>query len=271
MVKTKLALIIDSFVISFLLSFIFVLWIKHYIKNAKQIIFLLILINLLLFIVIFVLLCKKNNKKIFKNNNEKFLNQCLNFLSSTNQQTYSAFFESLLHCKKIEKYFFKLDDNFLFINIQTTLTSSDFLTAQEFFILSKTINSKLYFIYKSKDKSFDETASFSEINFSQFSSEILIRLMGSKNCFPIENQNNKSKPTIKNKIKNAFLSKTKEITKKQFKHIFISGISLLILSLVTPFSNYYLIIGSILVIISIISLFRKNIETKSDDSDFLFK
>lgn len=270
MVKTKLALILDSFFISSLIGLVSFLWLRKFIKNAIWVNFFSILIILLSFIVILLILLKSNNKKIFKNNNEKFLKQCINFLIVSDKKTYSTFLCKLLNCNEIFENMFKLEDNFLYINIKSTMTAKDFFDAQELFFKHKTDNSKLYFIYRNKDKDFDELLSLSPFNFSILSFEILTKVMTQKNIYPIEN----NQPAIKQKrnyLKQFLKSKTTAITKSQFKHIFVTSLSLLFLSFIVPFSNYYLIVGTILLIISIISLFRKDIVTSSDDSDFLLK
>ena len=177
MVKSKLALVIDSLIISFTISIISILWIRRFIKNANLIYFFLILIFLSMFSLVLFILFKFHNKKNFKSNNEKFLINCLNFLSATNNTSYSNFICKLLDCTKLEKNMFKISDNFLYINLRTTLSSIDYFDAQEIFIKNKTENSKLFFIYKNKDKSFDEISLISSIKFETISSDIILKFM----------------------------------------------------------------------------------------------
>ena len=270
MVKSKLALIIDSFIISFTISFISILWIRRYIKNANLIYFFLILIFLSMFSLILFILFKFYNKKIFKSNNEKFLTNCLNFLSASDNSTYKNFICKLCDCSNVKKNMFKISDNFLYINLRTDLSSFDFFEAQELFLKHKTENSKLFFIYKNKSKSFDEIALISSIKFETISSDIILKIMSNKNIYPIE-KNKIKNLSLKERTKNYLKIKTAGVTKSHFKNLFFSGLSLLFISLITPFSNYYLVIGSILLIASIISIFKKDIKSKEPDVDFLLK
>lgn len=270
MVKTKLALILDGFFISNLIGLASFLWLRKFTKNANLVNFLSILIILLSFIAILLILFKLNNKKIFKKNNEKFLKDCINFLIVSDKKTYSNFLCKLFNCTQSHGNMFWLEENFLYINIKSTLTAKDFFDAQEIFLKNKKDNSKLYFIYRKKDKDFDELLSLSPQTFSIFSFEILTKIMTKKNLFPIE-KNQKIQKHNFHYFKQLFKSKTTAITRSHFKHIFVTSLSLLFLSFVVPFSNYYLIVGTILLIISIISLFRKDIVKSSNDVDFLLK
>lgn len=267
MVKTKLALILDSFFISNLIGLASFLWLRKFIKNANLVNFFSILIIPLSFIAILLILFKLNNKKIFKKNNEKFLKNCIDFLIISDKKTYSTFLCKLFNCTQVYENLFKLEDNFLYINIKSTMTAKDFFEAQELFLKHKTENSKLYFVYRNKDKDFDELLSLSPSNYSILSFEILTKVMTQKNIFPIEKSQKIQKHNF-NYFKQLFKSKTTAITRSHFKHIFVTSLSLLFLSFVVPFTNYYLIVGTILLIISIISLFKKDIVTNSNDSDF---
>ena len=134
MVKSKLALIIDSLFISTLFSIISFLWLRRIIKNANLIYFLSILINLSLFILILFLFLKSHNKKLFKNNNEKFINNCMNFLLVCDYKSYIEFLSKLTNSKHIDGFLFESNNNFLYINLKTELSSSDYFNAQEIFL-----------------------------------------------------------------------------------------------------------------------------------------
>lgn len=268
MAKSKLALFLDSFLISNLFGLVSYLWLRRIIKNANWVNFLSISIILLCFILIFYLMLKFNKQKIFKNNNEKFIKNCINYLILSDKNTYSRFICELFSCTEIDQNFFKLDNYFLYMNIKTTLTANDYFEAQELFLKYKNENSKLYFIYKNKDKDFDEIYSISNLDISILTFDIISQAMIKKDIYPIEKDNSK---VIKKSLKHILKSKTELITKSHFKHIFVTSLSLLFLSFVVPFSNYYLVIGTILLLISIISLFRKDIINNSSDSDFLLK
>lgn len=266
MVKSKLALIFDSLFISSLSTFLLFIWLHNKVKNANLFHFFLNLINLSLFALVLVLFLKLHNKKLFKANNEKQLNSSIDFLIQCDYKTYSSFLTKLIGCEKITDYFYKFGSNFLYINIKTPLSSKDYFDAQELFFNNKTSDSKLYFIIISTNKSFDDIAKISKLNFSILPLNTLANLMQKKNIFPIT-EDKIAKTSLKQKIKSTIKTKTSAITKSHFKEIFLTSISLLFLSLVVPFSSYYLISGTILLIISIVSLFKKDIPTSNNDTD----
>lgn len=266
MIKSKLALIFDSLFISSLSTFLLFVWLHNKVKNANLFHFFLNSINLSLFILILVLFLKLHNKKLFKSNNEKQVKSSLDFLMQCDYKTYSSFLVELIGCEKITDYFYKFGSNFLYINIKTPLSSKDYFDAQELFFNNKASDSKLYFIKGMTDKSFDDISKISKLNFTILPHTTLANLMQKKNLFPIKN-NEITKTSLKQKIKSTIKTKTSAITKSHFKEIFLTSISLLFLSLVVPFSNYYLITGTILLIISIISLFKKDIPTSKNDTD----
>lgn len=270
MKKSKIALFIDSLFLSSIISFVIYLWLNKYNKNANFVKIFSILISIICFISFLFLFQKHNNKLISKNNSDIFLKNCINKLILSPDLDYKKFICKLLNCSHIENYLFKLDDKFLYINIKTELSSTDYFLLQETLIKHSILINKLYFIYNSKNKSFDDIISISNYQIELIESETLKKVMSLKNIFPIEKESVTSTP-FKNKLINNIKSKCSSITTKHFKEFFFSGISLLFLSIVVPFSNYYLISGTILLIISIISLFRKNIDFKKNNTNFLFE
>lgn len=270
MVKSKFALFVDSVILSIILTILSFVWFRKIFKSANYINFFLIIILILCFILIYNFLLKINKKKIFKNNNEKFLNSCLNHLLICPFEEYKNFICKLLNCCHINEFIFKINNHFLYINLKTETTPNDYFSAQEIFLKESNIESKLYFICKSKSKSFDEIIELSKLKLYILEYDIISKLMAQKNIFPIEKDKVKKQPFKQTLIK-YFKNKTQGLTNKHFKELFFSGISLLFLSLIVPFSNLYLILGSFLLIISIITLFRKNYKKENHESDFLFK
>lgn len=266
--KTKISLIIDSLIISFLISLIISFWAKKYIKSAKFGYFFLILINILLFIAILISLFKSHNKNLFKKNNESFLKKSLTSLIMIDEKNYHTFICNLFNCIKIDQYFFKVDNYFLHINLKANLSPENYFYAQELFLKYKNDDSKLIFIYQKKEKSFDDLISFSNLNFEIISSDCIIKLMDHKKIFPV-NKDEIRQVSIKYKIKKYIKTKTSGFQKSHFKQILFSGLSLLFLSLITPFSNYYLLIGTILICLSIIALFKKDYKISKDENIFL--
>lgn len=268
MVKTKTALIFDSLFISFLTTLLIYIWFNNKVKNANLLHFILILINIMLFVLILFIFLKHNNKNLFKSNNEKFLNLCINFLIQCDFKSYDEFICKLIGCKKITNFFYEYKNQFLYINIKTNLSSHDYFRAQELYFENKLSDEKLLFIYNTKDSSFDEIVKISKLNFSLQPKTILINLMQEKQCFPI-NKKDSSSPSLIQKIKSSIKEKSSTITKSHFKEIFFTSISLLFLSLVVPFSKLYLITGTILLIISLISVFKKDLTEKQNNSNIL--
>lgn len=263
MSKTKLALLLDSFSISIIISGLIFLWLRKFLKNAILVKFFSILIFLSCFILLFIILLKNNNKSILKNKTEKFLNNCLNYLIICNQSDYINYICKLLNCEYIENFFFKKSSKLFYINLKTTLTDSHFYYIQEF-TCNKKPTETCIILYRKKDKTFDELFELSQKKYISLEYEILKKAMIQKNYFPI-NKDELVKSNFKTKIKNSIKTKASNISKKHFKELFFSGLSLLFLSLIIPFSNYYLVVGSILLIISIITLFKKNYHSKNDD------
>lgn len=270
MKKSKFALFIDSLFSSFSITFIIYLWLNKIYKNANLVNFISIIVLILSFALFLFFFFKHNNKLMSKSNNENFLNKCINSLILSSNLDYKNFICKLINCSHIENYTYQLEDKIIYINIKTELSSNDYFNMQEI-IFNKSINTtKLYFIYKTKNKSFDDIISISNYEIELISFEIFAKLMAQKNIYPIKKES-VTKHSLKNKIINNFKKQYQSITNKHFKEFFFSGLSLLFLSIIVPFSNYYLITGTILLIISILSLFRKNIEPSSNNTDFLFE
>ena len=117
MKKTKYALFFDSLFLSVSTSFIFYIWLNKIYKNAIFVNLFSIIALVLSFILFLYLFFKHNNKLIFKNDYEKFLNNCINNLILSPNDKYSNFICELLNCSHIDNFLFKLNDKILFINI----------------------------------------------------------------------------------------------------------------------------------------------------------
>lgn len=270
MTKTKLALFIDAVSISALISLINYLWLNRIIKNAILVKIFSILIFLSSFVLILILFLKHNGNTILKNKTEKHLNSCLKYLITCDSISYSNFICKLLNCQHIENFFFKKASKIFYINSKTTLTDKDFISIQDY-LYKNYSNLTCVILYRKKDKSFDEVFELSSVKFILFNIDALKNIMFQKGIYPIEN-NYTDKVSFKDKLKTTLKTKTAGVNRKHFKELFFSGISLLFLSLIVPFSNYYLIIGTILVTISIITLFKKHYTPKnSNDLNILIE
>lgn len=254
--KSKLGVIIDCLFICFALFLIEYFWILRLTKNAFLSIFCSILIYILTFIAIFKLSLKKYKLNKITLSDQKFAKKCFLSLMFCDNETQKNFLEKLLNCNKVYKNLYENDDKLFYVNLKTTCTESDFHEAYNYVVNSK--NQKpLYFICSKTSNEFKQLLSDSPIKFELFSEVDLFLLMKDKNIFPSTPDNPVTKKQYAGQLKAKF---SKSLTRSHFKEFFFSGLSLVVISIVIPFSLYYLIFGTFLLILSIISLFFKNSE-----------
>lgn len=248
MIKTKLAVIIDTFIISITLTFLIFAWLKRYIKNAFFICFVCIFAFILLFIAIFKHFSKKHNLDKIKFKDIKIAENSFNFLKYCSLQNYENFFEKLLNSTHIISNIFESETHIFYINLKTITTDNDFKIANEYFCnCSK--NKDLVFITDSTSTEFNTLLANSPTKFYLYTKPELFELMKDKNIFPINHK-------IPSKLK-SFKLPNLTLSRARFKELFFSGLSLLIIAMIIPYTFYYLLIGSILLILSLISLFKK--------------
>lgn len=265
MKKTKLSIYLDSLSIAITISIILFLWLYWKIKNAKLIIFCCILGFILLFFVVFKFLNNKFNLKNIGLYEQKFANSCLNKLIYSTQNFNNNFFKNLLQSKIISENIFENQNSYFYINLKTHADEKTFHFANEFYINTNN-NKPFIFILNQQTESFSSLVINSPIKYTVLNFNNLYLLMKHKNIYPINEILKTQKFTKLKNIKN----KTREsLSKKSFFKFFISGFSLITLSIFMPFSFYYLFIGSILLLLSIFCLLSKNNLTNTSNIDLI--
>ena len=125
---------------------------------------------------------------------------------------------------------------------------------------------KLYIITNHSNESFKNLLNSTDFIIQILPVETLIKIITTKNIYPIE-QKTPIPQTKKQVIKTYILNKI-NLSRKQFIRLFLTGTSLLFLSLFIPFSFLYLLIGSLLLTLSIVCLFHKNIKPQTAENEF---
>ncbi len=260
MIKSKLAVIIDSLFISFIIFILLFFWVHKIIKNAFLSLFCSIFISLLAFFIIFKFLTKKFKLKNITFKEEKFEKECIYKLKYMESQSLINFYETLLNAKNVDKNMYKNDSTIFYISTKARLSEIDFNSAYDYYLLtSKTQNTDfvLCFIGSSVTNEFTNLLENSPVKFNLFSEHDLYIIMKDKNFYP-ENINPNTTPQKSKKFSTIKSKFSSSITRSHFKELFFSGISLILISIVIPFSSYYLIFGTILLILALVSLFIKN-------------
>lgn len=252
MTKTKLGVFFDTLFIVIIIAIILLFWINKYIKNAFLSLFICIFISFWLFIAIFKQNLKFNNLAKIKTHELKSINKFLEKLKFSHHKFYNSYFEKLLKVKNISGYIFENNEKIFYINIKTILSSHDFFTANEYQFQT---NKELHFINNSTDENFKKLLENSPTIFHNHNINELIELIKIKNFYPQPLTSSKS---IKEKLKTTKSKFSNSLTRIRFKDYFFSGISLMIISAIAPYSFYYMIMGTILLIFSTICLFKKS-------------
>lgn len=253
--KTKLSVYFDTFLITTISVFLLYIWINKYIKNAILSFFICNIIYFLLFFVIFKYLNNKLTISNLKTKDKKICDFILNYLTYSSESINQNFFKNLLNINHISNNYFKNEKSYFYIDIKSNLDSKSFHKINNFY-LSLNSNLPLTIIYKNYTPEFKELILNNPNQFNLINFDELYSIMKAKNFYPTSITNNqKSKLKKLKQIKQKTIS---SLTKNNFFKFLFSGLSLITLSLFIPFSFYYLIIGSILIILSIISLFNKS-------------
>lgn len=254
MTKSKLAILFDTFIISIISCFVLFLWIQRYLKNAFLSLFICIFISVLLFCAIFLQQIKNHNLKRLKFKDAKIAENCFSYLTFCQNNNYVSFFEKLLSCKHMDGYIFENTKFIFYINLKTTLSEKDFFIANEHY-LSNNKTKNLIFISASNNEQFLKLTESSPNKSMLYNKSDLFDIMKTLNIFPKQTSNQPvKKPSLKMRAKKLSLS----LTRNRFKDFFVSGLSLLSISLFIPYSLYYLIFGSILITLSLACLLNKH-------------
>lgn len=252
--KSKIAIFFDTLFICFIIFVIIYFWLMKLIKNAFLSLFCSISLSILIFFFVFKFSIKKFKLNKISIQDQKFARKCFEKLRYLDSTSSNKFYETLLDISHINGNIFNGTKSVFYISTKHILTDLDFMTAYDYYLTNK-INSELSFISSEVSESFTKLVQNSPIKINMFSETDLFLIMKEKNLYPeakSETQNNPKKFSIaKTKL-------TSSITRTHFKEFFFSGLSLIFISVVIPFSTYYLIFGSILLLLSLISLFIKN-------------
>ncbi|MBQ8424690.1 MAG: hypothetical protein IJX17_01555, partial [Clostridia bacterium] len=140
------------------------------------------------------------------------------------------------------------------------LNCYDFIVSNNFYLLTQKLKS-LYFLCDNYSDEFKNLLDNSPIKYKVFLYNDIFEIMKEKELYPITTQLSKNKNTY---LKNIKLNLIKMLNGVKFRDCFFSGIALCFLSIIVPFSLYYLIMGSIFLILSIISLIYKSMQKKEN-------
>lgn len=258
--KTKLSVILDSILIAFSITLLSYLLINKYLKNAIFSLFICIFIYICVFFVIFKHFNKKHSLSKIKLFEQKNAAIYLKFLTYTSEDFDMKFYSNLLNANYIDNNIYENNEAYFYVNLKTKLNDNDFKLINEFYTK---INIKPFIIIK--NNCLDEFITLlknSPNKFILIDYAELYNLMKIKNYFPTKLE----KQELFFKLKNFKLKSKHSLNSKNFLKFFLSGISLITLSLFIPFIKYYMFFGSALLILSIICLFNKNI-SQNDNFD----
>lgn len=246
---------IDTIFISVILFFISFVWLRKYIKNAILCFLICNLISICLFFVIFKYMLKKYKINNLKNKELKESEKVFLTLKYMDDKSLANYFEKLMNAKQIAPQIYEHNDLYFYIEPRLPLSETDFLQANNF-VQSADKQKPLCFVSKTTSNEFLSLLENSPVKYELYTEIDLYTLIKETKIYPFEfapqTSGKKQKlSNIKNKIINS-------LTKNHFKDFFISGLSLIVLSIFIPFSKYYMIFGSILLVLSVASLFIKN-------------
>jgi hypothetical protein len=256
MTKSKLAIFLDSLSISVIAFFLSFVWVLKYIKNAFLSFFICILLSICLFLVIFYKELKKYNLLKLNMKDLNFSKKCYDYIINLSNIELIKFYSKLTNSTHVKGNIFKNEKFIFYINLNKTLTENDFIEANSYYLNSNKLT-PLCFLGKKYSDEFLSLLSLSINNYIVYDKNEIYLLMKNQNIFPISSTQ-ESKTSNKNKFI-AFKTKFFSIaTKDKFKDFFISGISLIVLSIFIPYSIYYMIFGSILLLLSLFCLLSKS-------------
>lgn len=265
MLKTKTAVIIDSLFVCIISFVLLLLWLSNFIKNAFFLFFICNLIIIFEFVVILKSNLKKHNLSKLKFKELEKIKKYFNYLAYSSFVETKIFFEKLLNAKYLKYNFYQNKQSIFYINIKRKLNAEDFEIANNYY-WSTNKNLPLSFICIDSDAEFlnilkNSPTKFNLYNFNDISELISINKIDLNFNKEYSNSNCKLK-TIKEKF-------SLSLTKNHFKDFFVSGLSLIAISFFIPFSTYYKITGTLLLILSIISLFNRTKVLKVKDTSLV--
>lgn len=262
MAKSKLAIFFDTFVVVIIIFVLSYFWTTRLSKNAFLGLFVSLLLSFLVFILIFKHSIKKYKLDKITFRDQKLSKICFQKLRFMPTNNLIQYMEKLLNSKHISNNIFKNENSYFYVSVKTTLSEKDFFSALEH--IENLNESCISFICLSADDNFiklaNEYANEYNKNINVFMDVDLFLIMKENNMYP-ENTNVETKKQKKiTALKKKFSS---SINRFHFKEFFFSGLSLIVLSMIIPFSTYYLVFGSVLLLLALISLFFKGNKNKT--------
>ena len=249
MVKSKLAQIIDTAVLSLSLALVSYVWLLRLLKNKAIAILISIIIALIIAKITWNISQKRINKHNLKQSELIFAENCIKYLSY-NSKDCNIFFLKLLKPNQQIDNFFICENTIYYINYQDEeLTLSYAIKIKEFCDNNSHKHIKIL-THKISQKA---SELLSTINCETLSFDDVFLIMKSQNLYPIEKS--KTAKTHKFNIKNIIFSL---IDRKKAKHFFAYGVLLTIMSLFIPFTFWYCVMGAIFIILGVLSLVLKN-------------
>lgn len=250
MYKSKLAIFIDSIIYTVIILLLSYSWLNKLLKTAFLSLFIANIISLLLFTCIYLHFTKYHKQSKLSANEAKLFNNTLESLKYSSLKNQSKYFCDLLNATFLNEKFYLNDKYYFYININTTLSANDFYTINNF-NLSKNSNKELIILSLSADEDFNNLFNNSPIKFTLFLKDDIFEIIKLSNSFISQTA---ERLPLSTRLKKLIYS----LPSIKFKNLFFPGASLVILSFFIPYSILYLITGSLLLILSAISLFSKN-------------
>lgn len=206
---------------------------------------------------------KKYNLTKIKFIEQKNASNYIKYFTYSNKCDDKIYFEKLFEANYISNNIYKNNNAIFYINLKTKLTDEHFNIINNFYIKN---NQSTPFIIIANNIS-EEFINLIENSPQKYYIEnfnTLYNLMKTKNYFPTNLSYNKKI----NYFKRFYISSKKSINNHNFLKFLLSGVSLILISIYIPFSSYYMIFGSIFLILAIISLFNKQ-HIENDNIDLI--
>lgn len=246
MTRSKFALFIDNLSIMFVLTLLSFIFLRSIFINKILCLILSILIGFLVLKIIIKFQNRYYNKLSIKNEEIKNIEKTNIYLRKMQDDTLYELF-----CKALTPYAPQKNDNAILLNnniVFYIFLNKDQLSPQDIFEAYKKsfINTNLkeiVIVCNTLSKEAIQTLNnFRDIKITLFAKTETYSFLKKANCLPEFKEENQLK-----KRKNIF-----NFQKKQYKHFIKCGILLYISSLFIPYTNYYLITASILLICGVL-------------------
>lgn len=245
MIRSKFAQIIDTIFLSIAIALVGYVWLIRLIKQKSIAIILSGLFAFTISKIIWNLTKKQSNKHNLKQKELIFAENCINYLSY-NPSKCTAFFENLFSTDAQNNHYYIAENTIYYVNYKDEeIKLSNMLEIKEF--SEHTGHLPIKILAHSLTKKAKILADNLHAEFLSFDDVFVI--MKNKNLFPISTEKtaNLKKFDIKKLLISLFDS-------KKAKHYLGYGVLLIVISLFIPFTFWYCVMGSIFIILSILSL-----------------